>query len=120
MYWPPHRAVAAHVFAAGELGRPLRSDLVPELDKGRRTTMIANGAEDDSILPQHVLTFGLANLQGSCSRPVSRDTNIVELAAAVDCAWVLRDWLVVGDAKRRLSKHRRQLKSHLGLAPYKT
>ena len=100
------RAGAVYACAAGRSGRPVRIDVLPEQDTdGCPPTMIAIDVEPDSMCPQQIPHIVLV----ACRIPavlacISRGTNIANWGAAVYCAWVVRDSLVVGDTKPMLRK----------------
>ena len=97
-YWRVHCARAVYAFAAGRWGQP------PGIDVAScPPTMIAIDVEPDS----DVSTTSSSHCVGDLQTPAvlacfSRGTNIANWDAAVYCAWVVRDLLVVGEIKRWL------------------
>ena len=97
-YWRVHCARAVYAFAAGQRGQPLGIDVVPS-----PPTMIAIDVEPDSMFPQRLPHIVLVTCRlPQCSPCLSGGTNIANWDAAVYCAWVVRDSLVVGEIKRWL------------------
>jgi len=95
-YWRVHCARAVYAFAAGRWGQP------PGIDVAScPPTMIAIDVEPDSMFPQRVphIVLVACRLVLAC---FSRGTSIANWDAAVYCAWVVRDSLVVGEIKRWL------------------
>ena len=96
-YWRVHCARAVYAFAAGRWGQPPGIDVV-----SCPPTMIAIDVEPDSMFPQRVPHIVFGDLQTPALLTCfSRGTHIANWDAA-NCAWVVRDSLVVGEIKRWL------------------